>query len=238
MPWLGREIFGPIRWPEADAREGFETEVKQRSLMVTHHPAKCLAQVVIVLSAALTGLSAMAQADEARAKKIVSGVCFVCHGAEGESSSEVFPRLAGQHWEYTAKQLSNFKTGKRKSTAMADMVVKLTPDEMVALGKYFEKQAVVVEPAKDQGLAAVGQYIFHNGNKFSSLAACASCHGADAKGTAALPRLAGQYAEYTAAQLQQFNKRERTNDNAVMHAIVSKMTPLEIAAVAEYLSGK
>lgn len=238
MPWLGREIFGPIRWPEADAREGFETEVKQRSLMVTHHPAKCLAQVVIVLSAALTGLSAMAQADEARAKKIVSGVCFVCHGAEGESSSEVFPRLAGQHWEYTAKQLSNFKTGKRKSTAMADMVAKLTPDEMVALGKYFEKQVVVVEPAKDQGLAAVGQYIFHNGNKFSSLAACASCHGADAKGTAALPRLAGQYAEYTAAQLQQFNKRERTNDNAVMHAIVSKMTPLEIAAVAEYLSGK
>lgn len=62
---------------------------------------------------------AWAQADEARAKKIVGGVCFVCHGMEGESSSEVFPRLAGQHWEYTAKQLENFKSGKRKSTAMA-----------------------------------------------------------------------------------------------------------------------
>jgi len=189
---------------------------------------------------ALLALSAAAgaQADEARAKKIVGGVCFVCHGAEGESSSEVFPRLAGQHWEYTAKQLENFKSGKRKSTAMADMVAKLTPDEMVALGKFFEKQKVEVEPAKDKDLAGVGRYIYHHGNKFSGLAACASCHGADAKGTSALPRLAGQYASYIETQLKQFNQRERTNDNAVMHAIVSKVTPLEMAAVAEYLSGK
>jgi len=196
------------------------------------------APAILGLCAAWLSPSAMAQADEARAKKIVGGVCFVCHGAEGESSSEVFPRLAGQHWEYTAKQLENFKSGKRKSTAMADMVAKLTPDEMIALGKFFEKKSVEVEPAKDAGLAAVGQYIFHNGNKYSGLAACASCHGAQAKGTTSLPRLAGQYAGYTETQLKQFNQRERTNDNAVMHAIASKMSPLEMAAVAEYLSGK
>jgi cytochrome c553 len=196
------------------------------------------AQIALMLLWGSLSMAAHAQADEARAKKIVGGVCFVCHGAEGESSSEVFPRLAGQHWEYTAKQLENFKSGKRKSTAMADMAAKLTPDEMVALGKFFEKQTVPVEPAKDASLAAVGKYIYHNGNKFSGLAACASCHGAEAKGTVALPRLAGQYADYIATQLQQFNKRERTNDNAVMHAIVSKMTQLEMVAVAEYLSGK
>jgi hypothetical protein len=44
----------------------------------------------------------------------------------GDSSSEGFPRLAGQHSEYIAKQLSNFKSGARKSTAMRDMVAKLT----------------------------------------------------------------------------------------------------------------
>lgn len=197
-----------------------------------------IAQTVALFSAACLSVTAWAQADEARAKKIVGGVCFVCHGMEGESSSEVFPRLAGQHWEYTAKQLENFKSGKRKSTAMADMVAKLTPDEMVALGKFFEKQTTTIEPAKDKGLAAVGQYIFHQGNKFSGLAACASCHGAEAKGTSSLPRLAGQFAAYTETQLKQFNQRERTNDNAVMHAIASKMTPMEMAAVAEYLSGK
>ena len=195
-------------------------------------------QGLLTLVASLALSPCWAQADEARAKKIVSGVCFVCHGAEGESASEVFPRLAGQHAEYIAKQLDNFKSGKRKSTAMADMVTKLTPDEMLALGKYFEKQAAPVEPAKDAALAAVGRYIYHNGNKFSGLAACASCHGAQALGTVSLPRLAGQYAAYTENQLKQFHQRERTNDNAVMHAIVSKMTALEMAAVAEYLSGK
>lgn len=162
----------------------------------------------------------------------------MCHGAQGESASEVFPRLAGQHWEYTARQLDNFKTGKRKSTTMADMVAKLTPDDMVALGQFFERQSTAVEPPKDADLAAVGKYIYHNGNKYSGLAACASCHGAEAKGTTSLPRLAGQYAVYIETQLKQFNQRERTNDNAVMHAIASKLSPLEMAAVAEYLSGK
>ena len=197
-----------------------------------------IAQSVFLLIGVGLSASSWAQADEARAKKIVGGVCFVCHGAEGESSSEVFPRLAGQHWQYIAKQLENFKNGKRKSTAMADMSAKLTPDEMVALGKFFEKQTHAPEPPKDTGLAAVGQYIYHQGNKYSGLAACASCHGPEAKGTASLPRLAGQFASYTETQLKQFNQRERTNDNAVMHAIASKMTPLEMAAVAEYLSGK
>lgn len=206
--------------------------------MNTRFAKSLLLRWSLVLGAACAVTSAMAQADEARAKKIVGGVCFVCHGAEGESSSEVFPRLAGQHWEYTAKQLENFKSGKRKSTAMADMVAKLTPDEMVALGRFFEKKTVEAEPPKDAGLAAVGKYIYHSGNKFSGLAACASCHGVEAKGTTALPRLAGQYAGYIETQLKQFNLRERTNDNAVMHAIASKMSALEMAAVAEYLSSK
>ncbi len=180
----------------------------------------------------------LAQTDEVRAQKIVNGTCFLCHGAEGESSSELFPRLAGQHWEYVAKQLENFKSGKRESTAMADMAAKLKPDEMVALGKYFENKSAPAAPTKEPGLAAVGQYIYTNGNKYSGVPACMGCHGPNALGTSSLPRLAGQYAVYTESQLNQFNKRQRTNDNAVMHTIVAKMTPLEIAAVAEYLSSK
>lgn len=191
----------------------------------------------LVLAAAMLTVSpAFAQADEARARKIVSGTCFLCHGANGESATELFPRLAGQHWEYTAKQLANFKSGKRKSTAMADMASKLTPDEMVALGKYFEQMPTVKEAATDAELAAVGSYIYSRGNRFSGVPPCASCHGPDAQGTAMLPRLAGQVALYTERQLKQFGTRERNNDNAVMHAIVSKMTALEMAAVAQYLS--
>jgi len=195
-------------------------------------------RVLVALLGLAIGGTACAQADEARARKIVSGVCFVCHGAEGESSSEMFPRLAGQHWEYTAKQLANFKSGKRKGTAMGEMVAKLTPDEMVAVGKYFEKMAVPKEPAKEPDLAAVGKYIYHQGNKFSGVPACVGCHGPEALGTSSLPRLASQYAVYIESQLKQFSTRERNNDNAVMHTIVSKMTALEMAAVAQYLGSK
>lgn len=182
--------------------------------------------------------SVVAQTDAARAEKIVSGSCFLCHGENGESSSEIFPKLAGQHANYIAKQLENFKTGKRKSTAMADMSSRLSAEDMVALGAYFESKKSDPESIKDPDLANVGRYIFHTGNKFSGVPPCASCHGKDGLGTANLPRLAGQYASYIETQLKLFSQRERTNDNAVMHSIVSNMSPLEIAAVAEYVSGK
>jgi cytochrome c553 len=184
------------------------------------------------------GSTAWAQADEARAKKIAGGSCFLCHGERGESTSEVFPRLAGQHAEYVAKQLTAFQSGQRKSSTMASMVAKLTPDEMLALGRYYEGMNLPREEAKDPQLAAMGRYIYHNGNKFSGVPACASCHGAAAEGSANLPRLATQFSGYIHTQLKSFGKRERTNDNAVMHAVVEKMTELEMAAVAEYVSSK
>lgn len=194
--------------------------------------------VVAAAMLALGGGTAFAQADEARAKRIAGGSCFLCHGANGESTSELFPRLAGQHAEYIAKQLEAFRSGARKSTAMTEMVAKLTPDEMLALGRYYEKMSLPREEAKDPQLAGMGRYVYHNGNKFSGVPACVSCHGINGEGAANLPRLATQFSGYIHNQLKSFNKRERTNDNAVMHTVVEKMTELEMAAVAEYLSSK
>ena len=187
---------------------------------------------------ATVALSVHAQVDEARARKIANGTCFMCHGENGESTSEIFPRLAGQHAEYIAKQLKAFKTGERKSTAMSEMVAKLTEDEMLALGRHYEKLPAVRENVKDTGLAAIGAYLYQNGNKFSGVPACASCHGPDGHGSSNLPRLAGQFSGYLFTQLKQFNQRQRTNDNIVMHTVAEKMTELEMAAVAEYLSSK
>ena len=48
--------------------------------------------------------------------------------------------------------------------------------------------------------------------------------------------LAGQHPRYIEDQLRQFNKRERTNDNAIMHAVASKLSELEAHAVAEYVA--
>ncbi len=92
--------------------------------------------------AALLSLPVLAdaKADQARAEEIVSGRCFLCHGMEGESASPVFPRLAGQHAEYLARQLADFKSGKRKSDTMKPQSEELTPAEMKALGCLLRQQ--------------------------------------------------------------------------------------------------
>ena len=96
--------------------------------------------------------------------------------------------------------------------------------------------ATVALAARYSDLVAVGRYLFTQGNSFSGVPACATCHGPKAAGTPQLPRLAGQHPRYIEDQLAQFNKRERTNDNAVMHTIASKLTELETHALAEYLA--
>jgi cytochrome c553 len=185
----------------------------------------------------LLALSPAAMAsDLERARKIVSSRCVLCHGMNGESSSEVFPRLAAQNANYVAEQLRDFQSGRRKSSTMTDMVAGLTEADMADLGAYFAAKKAEPQPPSDPDLAAVGRYLFARGNSFSGVPACARCHGANAHGTETLPRLAGQQASYVERQLRQFNRRERTNDNAVMHSIASKLTELEIKALSEYLA--
>jgi cytochrome c553 len=195
-----------------------------------------------VLAALLTCTAALLPhpahaVDPARAEEIVQGKCFICHGNDGESSSPVFPRLAGQHASYVSRQLNDYKTGKRKSSAMQPMVEDLAADDFRALGSYFQAKPTQAHPVEDPDLAQMGRFIYLRGNPYSGVAACAGCHGKEAHGTETLPRLAGQHAQYTERQLKAFDKRERTNDNAVMHGIAAKLTELEIKAVASYVSG-
>jgi len=177
------------------------------------------------------------EAELARARKIVAGSCFLCHGMQGESATELFPRLAAQNANYIAKQLANFKSGERKSDVMPRMVGALVPEDMRALGLYFSRQPSPPHTQADARLAAQGRVIYRQGGAATEVAACTGCHGERGHGTENLPRLAGQVASYLATQLRNFGTRVRTNDNAVMHTIAAKMTDAEIVAVAEYLSG-
>jgi cytochrome c553 len=196
-------------------------------------------RLVLSLAGALliAANSSRAADDKARAEEIVQGKCFICHGADGESSSPVFPRLAGQHSRYIERQLADYKSGKRASSAMKPMVEDLSPADFKALGAYFESRKPQAHKVDDPELAQVGRFVFLRGNPYSGVAACAGCHGAKGDGTETLPRLAGQHALYTENQLRAFNKRERTNDNAVMHSIASKLSELELKSVAAYISG-
>lgn len=176
------------------------------------------------------------QAAVARGRSIVSGSCFLCHGMHGEAASALSPRLAGQNAAYLAKQLANFKSGERSSSAMRPMAVALSPEDMRAVALYFSRQRAEPHLPGNAALAARGRTIYEKGGKATEVAACIGCHGERAQGSESLPRLASQFPAYLATQLEQFGSRQRTNDNAVMQTVALRMTAEEIAAVAAYLA--
>jgi len=207
---------------------------------------------------ALAGFEAVAQTPEppakpdmARAQQIVTQVCAACHGVEGVSAAPANPHLAAQQPEYIALQLDHFKSGLRKNPVMMAMAANLTPDEAKGIGAYFAAKKPKPGAAKDKDLAELGQKIYRGGNSKTSLPACSSCHLPTGAGIPAnYPRLAGQFADYTYAQLQGFVKGDRGGEiktadgksiedahGRVMAMVAAKMTDREMRAVAEYISG-
>ncbi|MCU7834491.1 MAG: cytochrome c4 [gamma proteobacterium symbiont of Taylorina sp.] len=190
----------------------------------------------------LTGFVSAAQSKEPEAEKdtalkIVQDKCQHCHGINGEASSAIYPRLAGQHKNYILKQLHDFRSLRRKEATMNEMTANLSDAQITALAAYFSSQPAISHRVRDKQLAAVGEYIFQKGNPYSGVAPCSSCHGENGEGSELRPRLAGQHKRYVAEQLHSFTERDRTNDNAIMFSIASKLTELEVEAVANYVSG-
>ena len=186
-----------------------------------------------------TGLAAEQAAKADSADQIVSKVCSACHAADGNSASPANPVLAGQHAEYIAKQLANFKSGERKNPVMLGMSSALTPEDMKKLGEYFQQQKLKPRAAKDPALVKLGQQIYRGGVMAKGVAACTSCHGPNGAGIPAqYPRIGGQFPEYVSAQLMAFRIGERANDsNKMMRTVASKLSDAEIKAVAEYVAG-
>jgi cytochrome c553 len=64
--------------------------------------------------------------------------CASCHGANGSGIPIQYPRLAGQHQEYTVAQLAQFRSGERKnSVQMATLAARMSDAEMKAVADYI-----------------------------------------------------------------------------------------------------
>jgi cytochrome c553 len=189
------------------------------------------------LSAAFTA-TAFAGGDPV-AGKAKAVVCAGCHGADGNSANKIWPKLAGQHASYLAKQLSEFKSQARKDPTMAPMVAGLTDADIANVSAYFASQKNN-GGAADEKLVKLGQKIYRAGINDRGVAACASCHGPAGNGNPAakFPKVAGQHAEYAAKTLGDFKSGARANDPGnMMRDIAGKLTESEIKAVASYMSG-
>lgn len=181
------------------------------------------------------------KADPAKGKTVAETICVACHGADGNSPVSANPHLAGQVEDYIYKQLTNFKMvdGKpaaRNNPIMMGMAAAVSDEDARNVAAWFSQQKLNPAPVKDETQIALGQKLWRMGDFKKGVPACAGCHGAAGAGLPAqYPRLAGQYQDYTEAQLKAFRQGERANDpEKMMRTIAAKLSDAEIKAVAEY----
>ena len=169
--------------------------------------------------------------------------CKTCHGLSGQGyrGANPMPRLAGQQPEYLENQLHAFIERRRTNPIMNNVAHVLSPNMITALAAHFKDLNPKPFGGAPQELVAAGKKIYQEGVPGTDIPACASCHGPEAKGDGAFPRLAGQLPDYILRKLVNWSK-ERGQDpanpdtSAIMEPIAHGLTEPQIKAVAAYLS--
>ena len=181
--------------------------------------------------------AAPAKADPAKGQATATAVCGACHTFDGSRGSPANPILQGQHPEYLVKQLTEFKAGKRDNAIMKGFASALSDEDMKNVAAFYAGKAAKPGFAKNKATVALGEKIYRGGIADRSVPACAGCHSPSGAGNPAQnPRLAGQHADYTAAQLTAFRDGVRKN-NALMSGVAAKLNDREIKALADYIAG-
>ncbi|MFT7721516.1 MAG: c-type cytochrome [Roseateles sp.] len=196
-----------------------------------------LSSVLLAGTAHASQPAAPAKPDLAKGGTISTQVCAACHTADGSRGSPANPIIAGQHPEYLAKQLAEFKDGKRKNAVMSGMVAALSEEDMRNVAAFYASKTAKPGFAKNKDTVALGEKIYRGGIAERNIPACAGCHSPTGAGIPAqYPRLGGQHGDYVEAQMVAFRSGARTN-SAPMTAVAAKMNDKEIKAVSDYIAG-
>ncbi|MCS6945770.1 MAG: cytochrome c [Sutterellaceae bacterium] len=202
-----------------------------------------VALVVTVAASTAAAQETKPGPDLNRGQQIASQVCAACHGADGNSVIAANPKLAGQHAEYLYKQLVDYtvqpkaKTAARENAVMAGFAAALSEQDRRNVAAYYAAQTLKPGFAKNKETLELAQRIYRAGVPERAVPACAGCHGPNGAGIPIqYPRLAGQHAEYTEAQLKAFRDGTRRNNEA-MQQIAARLSDREMKALADYLAG-
>jgi cytochrome c553 len=180
---------------------------------------------------------AAAKPDLAKGQTISTNVCAACHTADGSRGSPANPILQGQHPEYLAKQLVEFKAAKRVNPIMQGFAATLSEADIKNVSAFYASKQAKPGFAKSKDTVSLGEKIYRGGLADRNVPACAGCHGPTGTGIPSqYPRLGGQHSDYTEAQLKAFRDGGRKN-SAQMMGVVAKMNDKELKAVADYIAG-
>lgn len=171
-----------------------------------------------------------------------AAVCSACHGPGGNSSNPEWPKLAGQHSNYTFHQLKFLKSGTRPSPVMNAQAANLSEQDMRDLAAYFSAQAPTPGIASPDSVA-VAERLYRDGDASRGLPACAACHGPKGAGNAGagFPYIGGQHAAYTGKVLRELRGLHGAPipypPLVSMSAVAAKLSDAEMDALASYING-
>jgi cytochrome c553 len=171
--------------------------------------------------------------------------CKDCHGLSGQGYLGFLPmpRLAGQTTEYFESQLQAFVARRRERNLFIDIgrVHDVSATMRTALAMHFKDLNPGPFGGGPKRLVAMGKQIFEEGVPETDVPACSACHGPEAKGQEAIPRLAGQLYPYTIKELTNWSKERgqgpgKNDTSAIMEPVAHSLTQSQISALAAYLS--
>ena len=171
-----------------------------------------------------------------------SAVCAACHGTDGNSQVTIWPKIAGQHADYIARQTRMVRDGQRVVPTMMPMVMNLSDQDIADIAAFYAQQTVQPGVA-DEALVELGSTLYHGGNHATGLPACMACHGPSGYGIpmTGYPKLTGQHADYTADRLRRYRDGETNGDDdpysVIMVEIAAMLSDDEIEALSSYIEG-
>ncbi|NDY95825.1 c-type cytochrome [Wenzhouxiangella limi] len=168
--------------------------------------------------------------------------CAACHGQDGNSSVSDWPKIAGQHPDYAARQSRLIREQIRDVPEMYPMVMNLSDQDLQDIAAHYAE--FDVEPGvADEELVERGQTLFQAGDLQAGIPSCSGCHGPAGDGIpgAHYPQLRGQHADYTADRLQRYRSGENYGDDDpyshIMTAVARNLTDADIQALSSYIEG-
>ncbi|MBY5993382.1 c-type cytochrome [Ferrimonas balearica] len=200
-----------------------------------------------VVFAVLSMFSTLAQAEgDAQAGQTKAVTCIACHGMDGNSPIDMYPKIAGQHTGYMVKQLKEFRqaaqTGGqegRHDPVMSGMAMALSDEDIADISAYFASQQISAGPAAAEEVQERGHQLYMGGDAARQITACVACHGVKGEGMslAGYPALASQHPTYLKIQLEKFRDGSRHNDmNGMMGGVAKNLTDEDIAILSQYIS--
>jgi cytochrome c553 len=198
--------------------------------------------LALPLSAWAQGPTAAVKPDLKRGHEIATTICVACHGADGNSTIAANPKLSGQDATYLLKQLNDYARpaddkAARVNSVMTGILGGISPADRVHVSHHYARQEHKPGVARSRDTLELGQRIYRAGIPERNVPACIGCHSPSGAGIPAqYPRLAGQHAEYTEAQLAAFYDGTRRN-SVPMTQIAARLTRQEMRAVADFVAG-